>query len=143
MLTLAVAWGLFFLSQAVLLNSFTLVVFLNSWRLYSGDGSAATTSLRARRDERPEKMGYFLFVFILFCNLVFLVSNLRDNVRICVVRGACLLENVQISEFTAVAYLGGVSEVRPAPGEGKHHRRTKQKKQARKKRAIKRNRRGC
>ena len=60
MLSVLVHWSLVFLTVSFAVNTFAFVIHLNSWHLYASNPDS-------------ERLGYFVFLFILVCNLAFLV----------------------------------------------------------------------
>ncbi len=66
-------WGLVLSGSALLLNAFALVILLNSWHLYQGtDGGSVGGD---GREGKREKVGYLVFVSLLFANLMFVVRG--------------------------------------------------------------------
>ncbi len=63
-------------SLSAVLNAFALVVMLNSWHLYKGGNNKCCTFDCRHKKER---VGYFAFVFVLFCDLLFVVSITIKN----------------------------------------------------------------
>lgn len=76
MLTLVLTWSLVFSAAAVLLNVLTLVIHLNSWPLYL---NVRRSSYRRPEERQTEKTGYFVFLFLLLCNLCLLVRRTNEK----------------------------------------------------------------
>ena len=69
---LVVYWGIFFLASSLALNLLSVVIHLNSWHLYQRNPRSSSSSSPAAVEDQ-EKTGYFLYLFIVFTNIIFLV----------------------------------------------------------------------
>ena len=61
-------WSLVFVSCALLLNAVAVAAHLNAWGRHRDC---------ARKREAPEKIGYFVFLVILFANMLYLVRFIQ------------------------------------------------------------------
>ena len=59
-------WTLLFVSFALLLNALAVAAHLNAWSRHRDC---------ERKREAPEKIGYFVFLVILFANMLYLVKQ--------------------------------------------------------------------